>query len=90
MEAIAFDNAEIYEVTKEEIDAMRIDLPNIVLDKCIKILNETFSLQMHSINYMSELNPSCSFDFVKFENDLQYLQTVDRTYVLAFFVRVEK
>lgn len=56
IEQIAFDIGRICEVLSEEIKALRIDLPNSIVHKCICMLNSKFDIHMHSINFLVVTN----------------------------------
>lgn len=83
IEKIAFDEAHNYEVTKEEIYALRIDLPNHIINKCALILNAHFNISMHAINFLVPTNVQYRFNGLL--DDFQFVQFFDLIYGFSHY-----
>lgn len=65
MEKVNFYLSKVYEVTREEIFELGIDVPNDILNKCSNMLNVKFGnvpIRKHSVYFLCEANMTYSFD----------------------------
>lgn len=66
---------------------LSLHLPNIIIDKLLKLFNIIFCQHFHSISFNSNLN---DFFFNGLSNDIQIFQNYNLSYFLIYFERENK